>query len=74
MQETTHEFEGKIHFTTAKSRLVEVVGTHPDEGRKFWIPKKCTLDFNLSHLEEKYYMFVVNDWWYKKRGDFEAEE
>jgi hypothetical protein len=74
MAEITHEFEGRIHHTTAKSRLVEIVGVHPDEGKRYFIPKKCTLDFNPSHLEEKLFMFVVNDWWYKKRADFEVTD
>lgn len=67
--EPTHEFEGRIHFTTGKSRLVEVTFT----GEKYWVPKKCTIDFNESDGDGNF-IFVVNDWWWRKKNDFRAED
>lgn len=67
--EETHEFEGKVLFTSSKSRLVEDTFT----GVKYWIPKKCTYDMNESD-DQGNFMFVVNDWWYRKRDDFIAKD
>lgn len=67
--EKTWEIEGKVLYTSAKSRLVEESFT----GTKYWIPKKCTLDFNESDGDGNF-IFVVNDWWYRKRGDFIAQD
>ena len=67
--EETHEIEGRIELTTAKSRLV-----HDNmSGNKYFIPKSCTLDFNQSDADGNF-LFVVSDWWWKKRHDFEATD
>lgn len=63
--EETHEFEAKVEFTSAKSRLVELTLT----GERYWVPKKCTYDFNPSD-ENGNFMFVVNDWWWRRRDTF----
>jgi hypothetical protein len=65
-----YEFEAKIEFVSAKSRLVEDVFT----GVRYWLPKSCTFDFNLCDADNTYYLFVVNKWWWDKRKDFIVEE
>lgn len=69
--EPTHEFEGKIEFVSSKSRLVEDTFT----GKRYWLPKKCTVDFNPCDAEGNL-LFVVTGWWWKKAqaGDFDVEE
>lgn len=67
--EITHELEGKVLFVTAKSRLIEDNFT----GKKYFIPKKCTIDFNDAD-DNGNVLFVVSDWWWKKRDEFEAAD
>lgn len=69
--ENTHELEGRIEFTSAKSRLVEDVFT----GKRYWIPKSCTYDFNESSADGLF-LFVVSDWWWQKamKGEFDVED
>lgn len=67
--EETHEFEGKVEFVTAKSRLVEDSFT----GVRYWVPKSQTYDMNASD-DNGNYMFVVSDWWWKKKGDFVVQD
>lgn len=64
-----HEIEGKILHVTAKSRLIEETLT----GTKYFIPKKCTIDFNESDGQGNF-LFVVNTWWWNKRGEFVAAD
>ena len=71
-EEITHSFEAKILWQSEKSRLVEM--TIPEDGHyKFFVPKKCTLDLNESDGDGNW-IFIVNDWWWNKRHDFEADE
>lgn len=69
--EEQHSFEAKILFTTEKSRLVEM--TIPENGwSRYFVPKKCTLDFNESDGDGNF-IFLVNDWWWNKKDDFRAD-
>jgi hypothetical protein len=64
-----HAIEGVIQHTTEKSHLVELT-----LGGKYWIPKKCIAGGAPGDPDEHgNRVFEVNDWWWKKRGDFEAE-
>lgn len=68
-QEITHEIEARIEYTSAKSRLIEDNFT----GERYWLPKKCTIDFNQSGSEDLF-LIVVSDWWWKKRHEFTVED
>jgi hypothetical protein len=70
--ENLHEIEASIEFTTEKSRLIEDTFT----GKRYWLPKSCTYDFNLCNADKNYYLFQVNDWWWQKaqKGEFDVEE
>lgn len=67
--EPTHEIEGKVEYVSAKAFLVEDNFT----GVKYWIPKSQVVDRNDSD-DNGNILFVVKDWWWKKRHDFEASD
>lgn len=69
----THEIEGKIQHRTAKSYIIET--TLPYGGYyRFFLPKKCCLDYNPTDGDGNM-MFLVNNWWYNKinAGEFHAD-
>lgn len=69
--EDTHSFEAKKEFATEKSWLIEM--TIPEDGwSRYWLPKKCTIDHNESDGDGNF-IFIVNDWWWNKKGDFRAD-
>lgn len=68
----THEMEGKILWQSEKSRLIEFT-LAIDGHYKYFVPKKCTIDLNESDGEGNW-MFLINDWWWKKRSEFKAND
>jgi len=60
----THEFEGKIEFTTAKAYLVV-----PTMGpAQVWVPKSQTVSMSEPDGEGNR-VFTVTEWWWSKQKD-----
>lgn len=67
------EFEGKIKWTGDKSRLIEFTLPIEDGHHLYFVPKKCTIDYNETDGTGNF-LFLISDWWVKRAHDFRADE
>lgn len=66
-----HTFEAKVMHKAPKSWIIEMT-----LGGKYILPFKCALG-GVDGLDEGdgegNHVFEVNDWWWERRADFEAD-
>lgn len=65
--EEEHTFEGKVEFTSVKAHLVEMT-----LGGRYWVPKSQILMLGEPDIDGNR-EFIVKDWWWNKRADFDAD-